>query len=325
MKILNIIPALATVALLVACGGNRAAGGDNAAAAGNDTVQTVVDFNADSAYRYVKTQCDFGPRVPGTPAHSQCGTYIESQLRKSCDQVIVQQAPVTTFDGKRLNAVNYIGVVNPDATQRILLVAHWDCRPWADNDPDPAKRKMPVMGANDAASGTAVLLELARLMKSRKPAIGVDFLITDAEDWGTDSNEESWALGTQYWAAHPHVDGYRPMYGILLDMVGAKGATFMQEGFSIQVSQPLVDAIWDTAEKSGYGKFFVAKSMGSVNDDHVPINRAGITCIDIIDMRPETEAGFFKHWHTTSDTMEHIDPATLKAVGQTIANFIYSI
>ena len=126
------------------------------------TAAPAVDFNGDNAYKLVKTQCDFGPRVPGTPAHSKCAEWLEQQLQQNCDSTIVQEAQVTTFDGKTLNIKNFIGITNPTVDDRILLLAHWDCRPWADNDPDPSKHKEPVMGANDAASGVAVLLELAR-------------------------------------------------------------------------------------------------------------------------------------------------------------------
>ena len=232
MKMLDFISIVAAAALLASCGGKQ----DAAREASDAPAQAVVNFNADSAYAHVKAQCDFGPRVPSTPAHEQCGAYLEVQLARYCDTVYTQHADLTTHDGKVLHATNYIGVINPDAEKRILLMAHWDCRPWADNDPDPAKRHMPVMGANDAASGVAVLLELARIMKQKRPGVGVDILLDDAEDWGTDSIDESWALGTQYWVHHTHVPYYAPMYGILLDMVGAKGATFYQEGFSVDAA-----------------------------------------------------------------------------------------
>ena len=196
---------------LVGCKAQKQASDSNSAS-DSATATAVVDFDGNNAYNLVKVQCDFGPRVPGTPAHSKCAEWLEQQLRDYCDSTIVQEAQVTTFDGKTLNIKNLIGSINPDADNRILLLAHWDCRPWADNDPDPAKHKEPVMGANDAASGVAVLLELARVMNDKKPTVGVDILLTDAEDWGTNNVEESWALGTQYWAKHPHVEGYSPPY-----------------------------------------------------------------------------------------------------------------
>ncbi len=308
---------------LVGCKAQKQASDSNSAS-DSATATAVVDFDGNNAYNLVKVQCDFGPRVPGTPAHSKCAEWLKQQLRDYCDSTIVQQAQVTTFDGTTLNIKNLIGIINPDADNRILLLAHWDCRPWADNDPDPAKHKEPVMGANDAASGVAVLLELARVMNDKKPTVGVDILLTDAEDWGTNNVEESWALGTQYWAKHPHVEGYSPRFGILLDMVGAKGAKFSKEIQSMQYAPSVVNEVWDMAQQSGYGSYFDNDAGGAITDDHIVVNQMGIKCIDIIDMRQGGDTGFFDGWHTTSDTLDKIDPTVLKVVGQTIANVIYS-
>ena len=283
-----------------------------------------VEFVADSAFALIKAQCDLGPRVPGTPAHAACAQLLLSHLSRYCDTMLVQQAPVTTFDGKHLTAQNLVGVINPHATQRILLLAHWDCRPWADRDADPARHKDPVMGANDAASGTAVILELARIMGTEHPQVGVDLLLVDVEDWGDYDNEDSWALGTQAWAQnYRSVMGqdYAPTFGILLDMVGARGARFAPEYYSLQYAPSVVSLVWDAAHEAGYGQFFVKDGGGGVTDDHVAVNQAGIPCIDIIDMRGD---GFFDGWHTTHDTLDTIDPVTLKAVGQTLANLIYN-
>lgn len=308
---------------LVGCKAQKQASDSNSAS-DSATATAVVDFDGNNAYNLVKAQCDFGPRVPGTPAHSKCAEWLEQQLRDYCDSTIVQQAQVTTFDGTTLNIKNLIGIINPDAYNRILLLAHWDCRPWADNDPDQAKHKEPVMGANDAASGVAVLLELARVMNDKKPTVGVDILLTDAEDWGTNNMEESWALGTQYWAKHPHVEGYSPRFGILLDMVGAKGAKFSKEIQSMQYAPSVVNEVWDMAQQSGYGSYFDNNAGGAITDDHIVVNQMGIKCIDIIDMRQGGDTGFFDGWHTTGDTLDKIDPTVLKVVGQTVANVIYS-
>ena len=308
---------------LVGCKAQKQASDSNSAS-DSATATAVVDFDGNNAYNLVKVQCDFGPRVPGTPAHSKCAEWLKQQLRDYCDSTIVQQAQVTTFDGTTLNIKNLIGIINPDADNRILLLAHWDCRPWADNDPDPAKHKEPVMGANDAASGVAVLLELARVMNDKKPTVGVDILLTDAEDWGTNNVEESWALGTQYWAKHPHVEGYSPRFGILLDMVGAKGAKFSKEIQSMQYAPSVVNEVWDMAQQSGYGSYFDNNAGGAITDDHIVVNQMGIKCIDIIDMRQGGDTGFFDGWHTTGDTLDKIDPTVLKVVGQTVANVIYS-
>ena len=218
--------------------------------------------------------------------------------------------------------MNLVGIINPQAERRILLVAHWDCRPWADSDPDPAKVNEPVMGANDGASGTAVLLELARVLHAQKPEVGVDLLLTDVEDWGAEDNEDSWALGTQYWVENKHKEAYKPLFGILLDMVGAKGATFHREAFSDMYASNVVDEVWRVAAEQGFLQFFIDSMGGGATDDHVCINKGGIPCIDIIDMRTST-TGFYPGWHTTHDTVDQIDRATLQAVGQTIAALIY--
>ncbi len=288
----------------------------------NDTITQVVNFDGKNAYNLVKTQCDFGPRVPGTPAHSKCAGRLEQSLKQNCDSVVVQQGQVTTFDGKTLNIKNIVGSVNPSNNDRILLLAHWDCRPWADSDPDPAKVNEPVMGANDGASGTAVLLELARVLHAQKPEVGVDLLLTDVEDWGAEDNEDSWALGTQYWVENKHKEAYKPLFGILLDMVGAKGATFHREAFSDMYASNVVDEVWRVAAEQGFSQFFIDSMGGGATDDHVCINKGGIPCIDIVDMRTST-TGFYPGWHTTHDTVDQIDRATLQAVGQTIAALIY--
>ena len=320
-KIYIIITAIAMT--MTACGGKTVAEEKTDTSANDTTAAKVPEFNADTAYLLVKQQCDMGPRVPGTPAHKKCVEWITQKLNTWCDSVVTQTAQVTTFDNTHLNMTNLVGIINPQAEQRLLLLAHYDCRPWADQDPDESLHKQPVMGANDAASGAAVLLELARVMAGEKPEIGVDFLFVDVEDWGEEENEDSWALGTQYWALHPHVSAYKPTFGILLDMVGAHGATFAPEAFSLQFAQGAVKLMWDTAQKAGYSNYFVMRNEApGITDDHVPINKVGIPCIDIIDTRGE--GGFFDGWHTTHDTLDNIDPATLKAVGQTLTHLIYS-
>ncbi len=325
MKTMLNLTLAALLLAVTACGpssSSTTSDGDGATADTTTSVN-VPQFNADSAYDYTAAQCALGPRVPGTAAHKQCGDMLVSKLSDWADSVIEQQATVTTFDGKHLTARNIIAQFNPAASNRILLVAHWDCRPWADQDPDPARHSEPVMGANDAASGTAVLMEIARQLHAQPAAVGIDILLVDVEDWGDSDDEDSWALGTQYWAAHPHVEGYKPLYGILLDMVGARGAQFAPEYYSANYAPSTVQLVWDEAIKAGYSTYFRTSGGGGVTDDHVAINKAGIPCIDIIDMRPGSEHGFFDAWHTTHDTMDNIDRATLKAVGQTLLNVIY--
>lgn len=313
----------ALVALMTACGSTGTSTATDTAAA--DTTSTAaVDrspFDGNSALQLARQQCDFGPRVPATPAHAKCAEWLTTTLQASCDTVIVQQGTVTTGQGKPLGIKNIIGVINPDASQRLLLLAHWDTRPWADNDPDPANHSKPVMGANDGASGVAVLLQLARQLKAESTSLGVDIVLVDAEDMGITDIEESWGLGAQYWAQHPHVAGYKPLFGILLDMVGAPDASFTREYYSVKSASGFVDLVWSNAA----GSHFINEAGGAVTDDHVFINDAGIPCIDIIDLRSDSNSGFCSVWHTVDDTMDNISPITLAEVGQTLLNVIAAL
>lgn len=286
----------------------------------------IPDFNSDSAYLYVKEQCDFGPRVPNTKAHDACAEYIISKFRKYTKDVYVQKGTVTTYDGVTLKIQNIIASFNPENKSRILFFAHWDSRPWADQDTE--RTKEPILAADDGGSGVAVLLEMARQFASKNPTVGVDLACFDAEDWGKkdggEESEDSYALGTQYWTRTPHIPGYTANYGVLLDMVGAKGAQFRLEGFSKQYAQFVIDNIWQTANRLGYSDYFLYQESGFVTDDHVYVNRMGIPSVDIIHSNPSTRSGFAPHWHTHRDNMDIIDRNTLKAVGQTLLNVVYS-
>jgi len=287
---------------------------------------SVPSFSADSAYKYVKTQVDFGTRIPNTPAHVECGNYLENQLKKYNAKVTVQNVDLTTYDGKILKAKNIIGSYNSDSESRILLFAHWDTRPWADNDSDKKNHKKPVLGANDGASGVGILLEIARNLGKQNPNIGVDIAFFDAEDSGTnEGGENSWCLGTQHWALNPHIAGYKARFGILLDMVGAPNATFYREYFSDLYASNIVDKVWLQAATLGFGQYFVNETGGAVTDDHIFVNKlAGIPSADIIQHDKNTETGFGHYWHTVNDTMENIDKNTLQAVGVTLLNVIYN-
>lgn len=276
-------------------------------------------FSADSAYAYVERLMDYGPRVPNTAAHRQAGDWLTATLRGFGWDVTEQQAVLTAFDGTALQARNIFARINPDADDRLLLLAHWDSRPWADQDPDPSKRAEPVLGANDGGSGVGVLLEIARQLKLQGSRKGVDILLVDAEDWGTDNQEDSWALGTRYFVENPPVDGYRPKEAILLDMVGSPDARFGVEYFSLQSNPDLLRRVLDTASRLGHGNYFVNEFGGAVTDDHVELIKHGIPAIDIIDYRYSDQyQGFDPTWHTTHDDMSNISPATLRAVGETI-------
>ena len=299
----------------------------------SDAVATIgPEFNADSAYAYCAAQCDFGPRTMNSEAHDRCADWIEQKFRQFGCEVQLQKADLKGYDGTTLKTRNIIARANPSATTRLLVCAHYDCRPWADNDPDSTNWRKPVMGANDGASGIAVMLELARLMQNDTTlAVGVDFVCFDAEDWGTpqwtdvSDNGDSWALGAQYFADNLP-KSYDVRYGVLLDMVGGQGARFYQEGVSKQYAPAIVKKIWRAARKAGYGSTFPTSDGGMITDDHVPLNqKAGIPTIDIINYYPDcAQSSFGPTWHTVIDDMNHIDPATLKAVGQTMVQVIYS-
>lgn len=286
------------------------------------------EADADSLFRYVSDQVELGARVPGSDAHRRCGDMIVERLgRYGIDSVAVQEVPVTTFDGVRHSARNILGCINPGATQRVLLLAHYDTRPWADSDPAAEERSRPVPGANDGASGVAVLLEAARLLGRALPdSLGVDLLFTDMEDSGTSDgpeSESSWCLGTQEWVKQmPYTAANRPRYGILLDMVGGQGAVFHREYFSNQLAPGVVDRVWAVARESGYGDRFVNSTGGAVVDDHLFVNRAGIPCIDIIESVHPHTGSFNPSWHTVSDNIGAIDRATLKAAAQVVLNTI---
>lgn len=289
-------------------------------------------FNADSAYEYIAHQVAFGPRVPNSEAHRACGDFLVAQLKRFGALVDEQCDVVDAFDGTPLQMRNIIGSYQPDNKKRLLLCAHWDCRPWADNDPDKKNHHTPVDGANDGASGVGVLLEIARQIQQQHPALGIDIIFFDAEDYGVPqfmdklNSDGSWCLGSQYWARTPHTEDYNARFGILLDMVGGKDATFYYEGFSKEYAPSILQKVWNKAHAAGYGNFFPKQNGGYVTDDHLPINRlARIPCIDIIPMMQNSElSSFGDTWHTVNDNMQHIDRNTLLAVGQTVLEVIYS-
>lgn len=323
--VIKCLAAIVTVStILLSCGaGKKTATAPEEPQEGSvESVAETKDmlFCSDSAYAYVEKQVAFGPRVPGTEAHRLCGDWLSSKLKEFGAEVTEQTATLNTFDGTRIPMRNIFARINPGAGKRILMFAHWDCRPWADNDPDPEKRTSPIDGANDGASGTGVLLELARALSGMTGETGIDILLCDAEDWGEESNDESWALGARHFAANLPIQGYMPSAAILLDMVGATDATFMREYFSQLANPALADEIWTIAKSLGHGEMFVNRMGSAVNDDHVELIKAGIPAIDIIDYREGS--GFFSGWHTTEDNMACISRETLGAVGNVLETYI---
>lgn len=280
-------------------------------------------FSEDSAYAYIEKQVLFGPRVPNSPEHEACKNWLISKLGTYADTVIAQNADLKAFDGKILKSTNIIASFNPDAKERILLCAHWDTRPFADQDQEDIQE--PILGANDGASGVGVLVEIARQLKEYPIEIGVDIVLFDAEDYGQPAFSEedympnSYCLGSQYWAANPHIANYTANYGILLDMVGGPNAVFTMEGTSVYFANNILHKVWEIAHALNFGSYFSYIQTPAITDDHLYINQiAKIPTIDIIQYDKTTESGFAWYWHTHKDNLDAIDKKTLKAVGQTL-------
>ncbi|NNE54846.1 MAG: M28 family peptidase, partial [Flavobacteriales bacterium] len=295
----------------------------------------IPAFSGDSAYQFVQDQVDFGPRVPNTPEHDSCAVYLADKLRSYGADVIVQEAQVTGYKGVKLQMKNIIGQFDPGNKRRIMLYAHWDTRPWADKDPDPDRKREPILGANDGGSGVGVLLEVARQIQQQAPNHGIDIIFFDTEDYGTpafDPNEgdsRSWCLGSQYWTRNPHKKGYRAKYGILLDMVGGKNASFPKEGTSMHYAYWVVDKIWDSAKRTGNKGFFREDVTSPTTDDHLFVNEeAGIPSACIVEYHSDVLAmglvGYGSFHHTHLDNMNVISAETLEAVGETVMHVIYT-
>lgn len=288
-------------------------------------------FNADSAYAFVAKQVDFGPRVPGSQEHKACGDYLVEKLTGFGAQVTEQQANITHYDGKNLPIRNIIGSYHPEKEKRVLLFAHWDTRPFADEEPNAERRQQPILGADDGASGVGVLLEIARNLQQQPVEVGIDIIFFDLEDWGQPSYEDNhtqgewWCLGSQYWSEQPHKENYKAAYGILFDMVGAAQATFLKESYSTQYAPDVVEKVWNIAARLGYGNYFRQKRGGAITDDHLPVNQHNrAPSIDIINLNANAFSGFAPHWHTHADDMRNIDRNSLKAAGQTVMEVIYT-
>ncbi len=283
----------------------------------------VPEFNADSAYRFVQEQVNFGPRVPNSKSHKNCAAWLQKKLTTYNWTVTTQEGIQVAYDNEKLNFTNIIASFQPEKKERILLTAHWDTRPWGDNDADSKHHKTPIDGANDGGSGVGVLLEIARILQQKQPKVGVDIILFDIEDYGNGNIDNSFCYGSQYWSKNITYKGNLPQYAINLDMVGDMDAVFSYEGYSNQYARPVLDKVWTAAHELGYQKHFLREASYPVIDDHLYVNQAGIPCIDIIHRNPST-GKFPDSWHTHDDKIEKINVPTLKAVGQTLLKVIYS-
>lgn len=281
------------VLFLLACG----SGGKGAAR----------EFDGQRAFTYVERQMAFGPRIPGTAGHRQTGDWLLAELRARADTVVVQAFTQRTAKGATLELRNFFARFRPEATERILFVAHWDTRPKADRSPNLGQQQLPVPGANDGASGVAVLLGVADALKARAPGMGVDLLFVDGEDYGDFSDSTETLLGSRYFAAHLP-PAYTTLFAVVFDMVGDKDLQILQEGHSTSGAPEVVQRVWRTAGDLGYGRVFVSRVGEALTDDHVPLQQAGIRAIDVIDFD-------YPYWHTTEDTIDKVSAASLQIVG----------
>ncbi|SFB26398.1 M28 family peptidase [Algoriphagus aquimarinus] len=286
-------------------------------------------FSPDSAYAFVQKQVDFGPRVPETEAHEATKNWLLAKFEGYGFAVETQDFEAKTYDGLTWDLSNIIASYNPQATKRILLAAHWDTRRIADKDTE--RMDEPIDGANDGASGVGILLEIARVIGSQelKPGVGIDIILFDGEDDGEpdlsserDNSQIWWCLGSQHWSKNKHKANYSAYYGILVDLVGAKGARFYREGYSRQYASGILKKVWDNASQIGQGDFFIYKDAPEILDDHAFVNEfAKIPMIDIIEFSPDY--GFGQYHHKHADNMEIIDRRTLQAVGETVLFTVY--
>jgi glutaminyl-peptide cyclotransferase len=283
--------------------------------AGIDTTR-LPHFDGDVAFELLKQQVAFGPRVPGLPGHAAQLEWMTSRLAQHADSVVLQPFTHTTRAGTTLHMTNVLARFRPHERTRILLLAHWDTRPTADMD--RARPHEPIDGANDGASGVAVLLHLANILARNPPPIGVDILLTDGEDYGP--GEADMYLGAKHFAGNQPA-GYPPLYGVLIDMVGDRNPFFPVEGNSQQLAPEVVERVWRVAEQIGLGGYFPRRVGSWVTDDHIPLNRAGIRTINIIDFDYGPNNSF---WHTHHDVIENTGPLGLEVVGRVLTALIYS-
>jgi hypothetical protein len=273
----------------------------------------TTDFNGDSALSYTRAQLDFGPRVPGTAPARKTGDWIVAHLRSTADTVIEQSWIHTTAKGVKLPLRNILARFKPGARDRVLYVTHWDTRPVADSDPDPAKRGLPIPGANDGASGVGLLLALADALRKAPPGVGVDLLFVDGEDYGTFGPDVDVLIGSTYFASHLPEPGYKPLYGVLWDMIGDADLKVYQEVKSVEAAPEVVQRVWAQARDLGYENYFDAQAKYPITDDHVPLNKAGLHVIDVIDIdyvSPEVN-----YHHTMQDTIDKVSAKSLKVMG----------
>jgi len=290
-------------------------------------LKTTPIFNSDSAFSFIETQVAFGPRVPNSTAHEACGTYLQKKFRDYGATVTVQDLEEKSYAGEPLKGKNIIASFNETAKKRILLAAHWDTRHVSDQDKNNDVVLQPILGANDGASGVAVLLEIARILSDSSNTLntGVDIVLFDLEDYGSPETGEGYCLGSQFWSENKHIENYNAYYGILLDMVGGKNTYFVYEDISLKYAKSVLKKVWTLAELMGYSKTFQPKPVPhKILDDHYFMNvKGGIPTIDIIGYNPVNDNFFAETWHTQQDNLANIDKDLLQKVGEVLLQALY--
>jgi glutaminyl-peptide cyclotransferase len=281
----------------------------------------VPKFDGAQAFEYLKAQTDFGPRAPGTNAHAQCLVYLQNTMREFAEAVNVQEFTHIGYDKKPIRMANIISSFNLKASSRVLFVAHWDSRPRADQDSDQKKKDQPILGANDGASGVAVLIEIARHLKENPLTVGVDMIFVDGEDYGKEGDNQNYLLGSRYFTKNLP-PGFSPMFGIVIDMIGDAQLTIKKERYSLKYAPDVVERVWSTAAALNIEQFS-PMVQGWVTDDHLPFNEVGIKTIDLIDFEYPDESNVY--WHSTQDTPDKCSPESLEAVGMVLMHVIYNL
>lgn len=286
----------------------------------------IPKFDADNAYKQVEAQVKFGPRNPNSAGHAECLAYLENQLKKYADTLVLQPFTYPGYKGITLHLTNLIAEFNPKSKNRIILCAHWDTRPRSEHATNPADTNKPILGANDGGSGVGVLLEFARLLKQHKVNYGVELVFFDGEDYGRENDLNDFCLGSKYFAANYNINK-APAFCVLLDMIGDKQAIFFQEPYSVQFAPDVVNMIWNIAGQLNAADFS-DKQSEAIYDDHIPLNQAGLSTIDIIDaglIGDKSPVKRRNYWHSEHDTMKNISKKTLQQVGNVLTYLIYSI
>lgn len=280
--------------------------------------QNIPAFDGENAFKYLNAQVAFGPRIPNSEGHRKCRDYLLQELKNYADKVVLQNFTENAY-GTILNLSNIIASFNPDAEKRILLCAHWDTHPWADQELDPTKRNLPIPGANDGASGVAVLLEISRILKNFPPQIGIDIILFDGEDYAKPHDASGYLRGSKYFTKNKP-QNYNPMFGVLLDMIGDSQLEIQKEGFSVRYAPDVVQLIWSIATELGYIEF-VNRVGQEVIDDHIPLNEVGIKTANLIDFNYPDETN--RYWHTLEDTPDKCSPRSLEIVGNVLLHLLY--